>query len=671
MGKLISKRIGLVLLQLFTLLFALFSLWSISLERKAALKELEITIEQVEEFYAINKREEEVSIELFQEDYLNRAYALDYILRNYEMSNKASRELTKLKQVMELNEIHLIDSTGKIVLSSEESSEGRTIQDYSASDTFMKLIESERVDDYVIQVEEASAASEDPELYVAVKSRGENYSVVLIGLSSRGIADILGKNTLTAVVNQTATLESRAVFVYDPEAGVIEGITRNNDPHVEFEGVGTKEEYLEVLKNAKEGALVRINGSLKYLKTKEIEHKVIGAYIGVDVVYLSILRAIIYYFLISLLVFIGVLIMLKYQVKKYILRDIFSIASKVKELLSGNYDVSFETEYPTELREIADILDDWKNSYQHKSERMTKMITSISPDVAIFECLYTINKSFFSDNMQSILGIEDTVWGEISNRPEQFETYLNRLLLNAGGSDQTIEIDNKIVRVISYKDESQFYGLIVDKTEEVSMKNRMEEELHHVQIKSETDPLTRLRNRLGLEKDIKEKLEIDQDKGIMLILDLDNFKSVNDQLGHPEGDKVLTVFTDCLKKSFRKNDVIGRIGGDEFVVFIDTNVPVKILEEKLSSFIKLIHRRLRVYHKRFGLSTSIGVAYVDNITYTYEDLYKCADVALYMAKRLGKSRFYINEENVRCMRNNCIQCSNNCKMGRAKSKESM
>lgn len=668
MGKLLSKRISIVLVQSFVLLFALFSLWSISLERKKALNELEVTIEQVEESYEINKREAEVSIELFKEDYLNRAYAVDHLLGNYEMNNKDSKELKKLIQVMELKAIYLLDENGKLALSSEESSNYKVVEDHKGAEPFLDLINSEKADDYVMQLEESSITSEESQIYFGVKSRGKKYSVVIIELPSKVIEDVIAKNTLTSVVNHTTTLESETVFVYSPEAGVIDGITRDNDSEVEFEGVSTKEEYLEVLENAKEGRLVRINGSLKYLKTKEVEDKVLGAYIDVDAVYISFLRAILYCFLISLLVFICMVIILKQQVNKYILRDLFSIASKVKEVLSGNYEVAFETEYPTELREIADILNDWKNSYRHKSERMTKMITSINRDVAIFECLYSINKSFFSDNMQSILGLDDHVWGEIKNRPEKFEQYLNHLLLDAGREDNTIEIGKKIVRVISYKEEKQFYGLIMDTTEEVCMKNRMEQELHHVQIKSETDSLTGLRNRSGLEKDIKEKLAINQEKGIMLILDLDNFKSVNDELGHPEGDKVLKIFTDCLKASFRSNDVIGRIGGDEFVVFIDTNVPVDVIQEKLESFIEVVHTKLRVYHKRFGLSTSIGVAYVDNMTYTYKELYKCADVALYMAKRRGKDRFYINEENIRCMRNNCIRCSNNCKIGRDRSK---
>lgn len=661
MGKLLSKRISSVLVKLFVLIFILFSLWFISMSREDALKELEVTIEQIEESYEINKREAEVSIELFKEDYLNRVYTVDFLLSNYVDISKDYKALENIRGLMEVETINLIDSTGTIVLSNEKESIGLNLKEYKEAEPFWKLIDSEKTEAYVMQMDAVSIITETPQIYIGVKSSSEKYSVIQIGLDPAVITDVVAKNSLKSVVDNTTTLETRTVFVYDPEAGEIKGITRNNESEVKFEDTYTKEEYLEVLKNAEEGRLVQINGSLKYLKTKEIEGNIVGAYIDLDAVYRYFHKTIVYCFLVTLLVFICVLIIFRHHIQKYIIRDLYSIASKIKVLVSGNYEVTFETEYPTELREIADVLNDWKNSYKYKSDRMTKIITSLNSNVAIFECLYSINQNFFSDNMQEILGINDNMWNEIKNKPQEFEDYVSTLLLAAGGEDNSIEINKKIISIISYKEEDQFYGMIVDKTEEIYLKNRMQQELHDVQIESETDPLTRLRNRAGLEKHIKERLASNHDKGIMLIFDLDNFKSINDELGHPEGDHVLKLFANCLRTSFRKNDVIGRIGGDEFIVFIEANVPVKIIEEKLESFIKDIHRTLKVYHKRFGLSTSIGVAYVDNVTYSYEELYKCADVALYMAKRLGKDRFYINEENIRCMRNNCIKCTNNCK----------
>lgn len=67
---------------------------------------------------------------------------------------------------------------------------------------------------------------------------------------------------------------------------------------------------------------------------------------------------------------------------------------------------------------------------------------------------------------------------------------------------------------------------------------------------------------------------------------------------------------------------------------------------KIESILQIIRRELKDYYKRYKLSTSIGVAYVDKVSSNYEDLYKSADVALYVAKKYGKDGFYINDYNI-------------------------
>ena len=203
--------------------------------------------------------------------------------------------------------------------------------------------------------------------------------------------------------------------------------------------------------------------------------------------------------------------------------------------------------------------------------------------------------------------------------------------------------------------------MIVDKTEEIRLKNQMKQELYDVQMESETDPMTKLLNRFGVEKYIKQSLQKEPKTGMMFMFDLDNFKRINDEQGHPKGDEVLKIFANCLKEYFRKQDMIGRMGGDEFVVFLETEIPRANLEGKLQKLLEKIREELKEYYEEYGVSTSIGVAYASEQIGTYEELYEYTDVALYIAKRLGKDRYYINEWNIRCMRNECLNCTKGCK----------
>ena len=298
-------------------------------------------------------------------------------------------------------------------------------------------------------------------------------------------------------------------------------------------------------------------------------------------------------------------------------------------------------------------LNDWRDNYKYKNSRMTKMISSIDSNIALFECLYYINKNFFSNNLQLILGLNDIEWSRISINPKEFEAYIKELI-KLSDSNGIVYLNDKYLFIKSYNMGNEFFGIIVDKSSEIK-------KLKEAKSNAEKDNLTNLLNRSAFEKQVNKALLNNSDKGIMLIFDLDNFKQINDRLGHPEGDKVLKITAECIKLLFRREDVIARLGGDEFVVFINHNISPKTLDNKLKTLLNNIRKNLSYYYNNYNVSVSIGVAYVDNRIDGYEGLYKCADTALYIAKDLGKDRYYINEENITCMRGKCIQCTGNCK----------
>ena len=444
-------------------------------------------------------------------------------------------------------------------------------------------------------------------------------------------------------IRNIPTLYEESVFVIDGNTGKMMDISQNNEQEINMDDAESTEEYLSILRNSNNGKLIKINGTMKFLKTKNIDKLIFGAYVEAATVYRTMLIQIIYFLAGMLAVLFSVIIIVRYHLRRYVLQDISSIESSIKELMAGNTDITFETKYNTEFRHITAVLNDLKDSYKTKKERMSRMISAIDSHVAVFECLYSINQNFFSDNTPSILGVDDKEWDEMTKTPKGFEKYLTSLISDSDEDILKLEND-RYIRIISFHKENEFYGMIMDKTEDMKLKMKIEEELHAAQEGAEMDPLTLLSNRAGLEKKVKTSLENEPGQGTMLIFDLDNFKLVNDQLGHPEGDIVLKKFAGCLKSYFRKNDIVARMGGDEFVVFIHSNIAADILSDKLVALLVTIRQELSSYYDRYGFSTSIGVAYVDRSINSYDDLYKCADAGLYIAKRMGKNRFYINKD---------------------------
>lgn len=454
------------------------------------------------------------------------------------------------------------------------------------------------------------------------------------------------------ILKNITILYEQSVFAIDKISGEILGSTENNEKELNFSGVNNNKDILNILNNSTNGKFIRMNGSYKFLKTKIIDNIILVSCIDGQYTINQIINQIIYIIIILSSVFVLLLFIIKNYFSKYILIDFQSIEKNIRKIVSGDLNVDFQTKNK-ENKYLMKALNDWRDNYKYKNSRMTKMISSIDSNIALFECLYYINKNFFSNNLQLILGLNDIEWSRISINPKEFEAYIKELIKLAD-SNGIVYLNDKYLFIKSYNMGNEFFGIIVDKSSEIK-------KLKEAKSNAEKDNLTNLLNRSAFEKQVNKALLNNSDKGIMLIFDLDNFKQINDRLGHPEGDKVLKITAECIKLLFRREDVIARLGGDEFVVFINHNISPKTLDNKLKTLLNNIRKNLSYYYNNYNVSVSIGVAYVDNRIDGYEGLYKCADTALYIAKDLGKDRYYINEENITCMRGKCIQCTGNCK----------
>jgi diguanylate cyclase (GGDEF)-like protein/PAS domain S-box-containing protein len=162
------------------------------------------------------------------------------------------------------------------------------------------------------------------------------------------------------------------------------------------------------------------------------------------------------------------------------------------------------------------------------------------------------------------------------------------------------------------------------------------------------DPLTNLPNRLYFQERLDQALSHAKRLGKrlgLLFLDMDNFKNVNDSLGHQVGDKLLQAVSERLLQSLRKHDVIARHGGDEFLVLIeDVNDPLELLHI-VDHIQESLNSPVRVIDHEFNASISIGISiYPDNGS-DRDELLRNADAAMYDAKKNGRNRvaFYTPE----------------------------
>lgn len=128
-----------------------------------------------------------------------------------------------------------------------------------------------------------------------------------------------------------------------------------------------------------------------------------------------------------------------------------------------------------------------------------------------------------------------------------------------------------------------------------------------------------------------------------LILDLDNFKQVNDSLGHMVGDQVLVDVAKIMKTHFRNYDVICRLGGDEFIVFVQ-RLPIEALDKIIKSLLRKLMLTYGAEGKEVAISASVGAALAPVHGTNFTQLYEKADSALYQVKKSSKNDYMVYKE---------------------------
>ncbi|MFT7373525.1 MAG: Amt family ammonium transporter [Oleiphilaceae bacterium] len=176
---------------------------------------------------------------------------------------------------------------------------------------------------------------------------------------------------------------------------------------------------------------------------------------------------------------------------------------------------------------------------------------------------------------------------------------------------------------------------------DVTKEQRLQTRLNFLAYK---DPLTQLSNRTHLMKQLNREIsaaKTTKDVVALFFLDLDKFKNINDTLGHRAGDILLCEVAKRLNNVCREEDIISRLGGDEFIVVIIGELTHELITEKAISILAEMREPVELNKKSYRIPTSIGISISDSGNTNSEDLIQQADIAMYNAKCHGRDTYKI------------------------------
>lgn len=203
---------------------------------------------------------------------------------------------------------------------------------------------------------------------------------------------------------------------------------------------------------------------------------------------------------------------------------------------------------------------------------------------------------------------------------------------------RTDQTDYYWIRITSY-----IYFLQSDQTlrmityqQNIDKEKRMQRQMLE---KTRKDAMTGLYNKKTTEDRIREMLSGGgHESYAFFIFDIDNFKQVNDQYGHAAGDEVIKRFASAIASCFQEEDIVGRIGGDEFAAFLPVSGR-EWVRQKSQELSEKLHMSVVVDRKKISISASIGIALAPLHGVDFPALYKQADIALYETKKKGKNGY--------------------------------
>lgn len=360
--------------------------------------------------------------------------------------------------------------------------------------------------------------------------------------------------------------------------------------------------------------------------------------------------------LLYILVSIGISAVLVTLASRFLTRRLYAIQKVADAVQSGRPDVRVELSGNDEAAKLARQFNEMLDSLNQREQQLRSFyelnlvgLTIISPEkgwIRINDCLCRMLEYSESE-------LRDMTWAQLTH-PDDLaadEAQFNRMLANeidgyslekrfVSRSGKSIPVQ-LVVGCVRKPDRSVDY--VTAMVQDITERKHFESEIRNLAF---YDPLTNLPNRRMLSDRLKQAILSCARNGkvaALLFLDLDNFKALNDTLGHATGDLLLQQVAQRLSAAVRECDTVARLGGDEFVVMLEnlSAYPMEAIKHAqliANKIITALNQSYQLGQHTYNNTPSIGLVLFDGSEQlSHDDLLKQADIAMYQAKKAGRN----------------------------------
>jgi diguanylate cyclase (GGDEF)-like protein len=342
---------------------------------------------------------------------------------------------------------------------------------------------------------------------------------------------------------------------------------------------------------------------------------------------------------------------------------------------------------PGDIRATYQIINDTNNSYYRKEEG-----DSLTTESAIFKATLSQAKSTYlgsaDDFLNSLKLVDFTSLVELSPNPIielDFAgniLYLNTAAIKIFKNIHQFQSEHPILANITHNQQHRNGNLVIREIKIES--NYFEQYVHYLpehqkiriyvfnvtqrkeverilKYKAFYDALTNLPNRYYFNQKLSMAItsaRTNESQVALMFLDIDNFKRINDNLGHKFGDEVLRHFSRRIKQNLRQGDLLSRWGGDEFTVLLESFQDLQEIEDMAHRLLDCLKRPFQIGEEHLYVKSSIGISLYPRDGDNAENLLKNADSALYRTKENGRNHYQFSSPHLIVQTSECFQLEN-------------
>lgn len=615
------------------LIFVINSLLTFQTLENQQFKTFYAKIEQVIHTLENNQAELAIINENLDEDYLTRAKAASYVLdKQKDLSGDVS-EMQYLANLLNVDELHVIDENGIIVAASVSKYVGIDMNGHPQTRAFLSILESNDENAFLIQDMQPNAAENKMMKYVGVARKGQK-GVVQVGFEPIRQLEAQSRYTYEDLFSKFPTDVEEEIFVVDYSTGVMighsDGIDRKFAPH--------SYEINQLLACTKGSFQRGENGNFMYIVSRAYNNMLICATIPAEILLQKLLKSVFSTLLYLLLIEAVVILLLNYLVKRNVVDGIHRINENLSAITNGNLDTTVCVGGNPEFEKLSQGINLMVKSIVSISDRISAIIEISGMPLAAYEYKRDAKHVFVTSGLKTLLDIPDKTAAELYRNSLLFEQFMKNITDHPleGETDIFKINEKKYVRIHMSESSGEYFGAVTDITRDVMEKKRILYENTH-------DTLTGLykyKHFKYLAKELLQNMPAGKLCAIVM-LDLDCFKSINDNFGHDTGDKYLQVFSSVMHAMPVEHFLTARRSGDEFCMMIFDCEEKSEIEKFLNDFYKALkstHIALTDTESK-TISASSGFVWTADSGANLSDLLKYADEALYQMKKKTKGSY--------------------------------